>query len=173
MCTLSNSHHLQCHTPTCIQALYSISATNPLYAQMIEERWESDTVVLITPMAVEAEGKGQGLVCNFTSGADWWWECPSWSQRSNLPPLAAVYPPTDCKHNGSLWYWADCCFIRARTGVSGEELCLSLFDELVYFCCAWEAQNKLIGEQHVYQKLRNHSRWYWTVSATPEPPQKA
>lgn len=71
---------------------------------MTEEPWESVSVVLITPTAVEVEGKGQGLVCNFTGGAGWWWECPSWSQRSNLPELAAVHPPTHCKHNGSHWY---------------------------------------------------------------------
>lgn len=93
--------------------------------------------------------------------------------RSNLPQLEAAYPPTDCKHCGSLWYWADCCFIRARTRVSGEELCLSLLDELVYFPGTWEAQNKLIGKQRVYQTHRKHSRWYRTAGATPKPQQKA
>lgn len=33
----------------------------------------------------EVVRKELGLVCNFTSRAGWWWECPSWSQRSNLP----------------------------------------------------------------------------------------
>ena len=140
---------------------------------VIEVPWESVSVVLITPTAMEVGGKGHGLVCNFTGGTGWWWECPSWSQRSNLPLLAAVYPPTHCKHNGSPWYWADCCFIRARTGVGGEEFCLSLFDELVYFPCTWEAQSKLIGKHGVYPRLRKHSWWYRTVSSTPEPPQKS
>lgn len=101
------------------------------------------------------EGTREDAVCNFTGGAGEGWECHFWSWRFNLRQLALVYSPTDCKHNGSLWYRADCRFIRARGRVSGEQLYLSLFDELVYFPCTLEAQNKLIGKQSVYQKLKN------------------
>lgn len=105
MCALLYLHHQESRTATSIQALFFyLSHQPPCNTEMTEEPWESVSVVLITPTAVEVEGKGQGLVCNFTGGAGWWWECPSWSQRSNLPELAAVHPPTHCKHNGSHWY---------------------------------------------------------------------
>lgn len=73
------------HTPTCMQALYFKRADNLLAALMVEELWESVSVVLITPTAAEVQGKGLGLVCSLASGAGCWWECLSWSQRSNLP----------------------------------------------------------------------------------------
>lgn len=154
-------HHQNSHTLSCTPGLTLIWVTNLAKCQCRADHSTSHG----------GRGEGRGLVCNFTGGVARWWECPSWSQRSNLPQLAAVYPPTDCKHNGSQWHWADCRFIRARTRVSGEERCLALFDELVYFPCTLEAQNKPIGKRRVYQ--RKHSRWHWTVAAAPKPQQKS
>lgn len=57
----------------------------PLPQYVIEVRAECVSVVLITQTATEVDGKGRALVCNFTGGTSWRWECPSWSQRSNLP----------------------------------------------------------------------------------------
>lgn len=80
--------------------------------------------------------KGEGLmilfaICRAEPGCQWE------SRRANLPALAALlHPPTDCKHNGSPWYRADCSFIRAknrsRPGESGSVFC-SLMNLLFFF----------------------------------------
>lgn len=85
--------------------------------------------------------EGKGLVCSSSRTA-------SWGGLKGLisPEQAAVFPPTSCKHNTSLWYRADCRFNGVKRKVGGVELRLALFDELVCFSFTWEGQNKLIGK---------------------------